>query len=49
LALTFDEIIEVVLGQPLIQSHVEWLTYSRSRTQGEHDHIIAIVARMTQV
>jgi hypothetical protein len=39
----------VVLGQPFIQSRVEWLTDSRSRKQGEHDHIIAIVARMTQV
>ena len=31
LTLTFDEIIEVVLGQPLIQSRVEWVTGGRRK------------------
>jgi hypothetical protein len=29
LTLTFDKIIEVVLGQPLIQSRVEWVTVGK--------------------
>src|SRR5438094_10644332 len=38
LALTFDEIIEVVLGQPLIQSRVEWVTGGRRKIRRRHPH-----------
>src|SRR6266403_6102731 len=36
LALTFDEIIEVVLVQPLIQSRVEWVTGGRRKIRRRH-------------
>ena len=38
LTLTFDEIIEVVLGQPLIQSRVEWVTGGRRKIRRRHPH-----------
>ena len=38
LTLTFDEIIEVVLGQPLIQSRVEWVTGGRRTMRRRHPH-----------
>src|SRR6266436_4071678 len=38
LALTFDEIIEVVLGQPLIQSRVERVTGGRRKIRRRHPH-----------
>ena len=37
-ALTFDEIIEVVLGQQLIQSRVEWVTRGRRKIGRRHPH-----------
>ena len=36
LTLTFDEIVEVVLGQPLIQSRVEWVTGGRRKIRRRH-------------
>ena len=36
LTLTFAEIIEVVLGQPLIQSRVEWVTGGRRKIRRRH-------------
>jgi hypothetical protein len=38
LTLTFDEIIEVVLGQPLIQSRVKWVTGGRRKIRRRHPH-----------
>jgi len=38
LTVTFDEIIEVVLGQPLIQSRVEWVTGGRRKIRRRHPH-----------
>src|SRR2546430_7642434 len=38
LTLTFDEIIEVVLGQPLIQSRVEWVTGGRRKIRRRHQN-----------
>jgi hypothetical protein len=39
LTLTFDEIIEVVLGQLLIQSRVEWVTGGRRKIRRRHPRI----------
>src|ERR1700722_8126266 len=38
LTLTFDEIIEVVLGRPLIQSRVEWGTGGRRKIRRSHPY-----------
>ena len=38
LTLIFDEIIEVVLGQPLIRSRVEWVTSGRRKIRRLHPH-----------
>jgi hypothetical protein len=38
LAPTFDEVIEVLIGQPLIQSRVECVTGGRWKTRGRHPH-----------
>jgi hypothetical protein len=38
LTLTFDEIIEVVLGQPLIQSRAESVTGRRRKIRRRHPH-----------
>jgi hypothetical protein len=42
--LTFDEIIEVVGGQPLIQSRVEWVTSERRKIRRRH-HISSCRSR----
>jgi hypothetical protein len=38
LAPTFDEIIEVLLGRPLMQSPVEQVTGGRWKTRRRHPH-----------
>jgi hypothetical protein len=38
LTLIFDEIIEVVLGQSLIRSRVEWVTAGRRKIRRLHPH-----------
>jgi len=37
LSLKLDEIIEVVLGQPPIQSRVEWVTGGRWKIRRRHN------------
>src|SRR5207248_7429149 len=40
----FDEIIELVLGQPLIQSRVEWATGGRRKIRRRHPHFRLLLA-----